>query len=62
MALVPFYNGNWWSEWDDMYYEDNREGEDGEEMTQDAPSSPEYPLNPEEDDYMALHHTFTAPC
>ena len=49
MALVPFYNGNWWSEWDDMYYEENREGEDGEEMTQDAPSSPEYPLNPEED-------------
>lgn len=54
MALVPFYNGNWWNDWDDMYYDDYEEGEgngdkDDGEMVQDTPTSPENPLNPEEE-------------
>tara|TARA_B110000444_G_scaffold119196_1_gene112094 strand:+ start:2629 stop:3801 length:1173 start_codon:yes stop_codon:yes gene_type:complete len=54
MALVPFYNGNWWNDWDDMYFEDY-EGDEGNgdkgdgEMVQDTPPSPENPLNPEEE-------------
>ena len=51
MALVPFYSGNWWSEWDDMYYEENEENGDKDdgEVVQDTPATPEYPLNPEEE-------------
>lgn len=48
LALVPFYNGNWWNDWDDMYYEDDNSGEKDGGKDQDAPDSPTYDLNPEE--------------
>ena len=51
MALVPFYNGNWWNEWDDMYFEDsegNGDQDDGE-VVQETPATPEFSLNPEEE-------------
>ena len=54
MALVPFYNGNWWNEWDDIYFEDSEESEgngdqDDGEVVQETPATPEFSLNPEEE-------------
>ena len=45
MALVPHHDGNWWGEWDDMYYEDENTGESGGSV---APDSPAYDMSPEE--------------